>query len=129
MFTVAISFLLVGLTNKQPAEWTDIDVGGFILIALVVLLGFLAVEARAKEPIVPLDLFRNRVYTVSIMATFLAAFGFFAAIVFLPRWFQFVKGVSPTESGLQTLALLAGVIISSIVSGAIDQPHRASTRS
>jgi EmrB/QacA subfamily drug resistance transporter len=119
VFTVGISFLLVGLTNKGTGEWTDTNVGGFILFSLIVLAGFIAVEARAKEPIVPLDLFRNRVYTVSILATFLAAFGFFAAIVFLPRWFQFVKGVSPTESGLQTLALLLGVILSSIVSGAL----------
>ncbi|MFN8620687.1 MAG: MDR family MFS transporter [Chloroflexota bacterium] len=119
VFTVAISFLLVGLTNKQTADWSSFNVGGFIVIALIVGALFVVVEARAKEPIVPLDLFRNRVYSVSILATFLAAFGFFAAIVFLPRWFQFVKGVSPTESGLQTLALLLGVIISSIVSGAL----------
>ena len=119
VFTVAISFLLVGLTNKGSGEWTDVGVGGFILIALVLGTLFVLVESRAKEPIVPLDLFRNRVYSVSIIAVFLAAFGFFAAIVFLPRWFQFVKGVSPTESGLQTLALLVGVIVSSIVSGMI----------
>jgi EmrB/QacA subfamily drug resistance transporter len=119
VFTVGISFLLVGLTNKQSADWADVGVGGFILIALAVLALFVVIESRAAEPIVPLDLFRNRVYSVSILAVFLAAFGFFAAVVFLPRWFQFVKGVSPTESGLQTLALLAGVILSSIVSGAL----------
>ena len=67
----------------------------------------------------PWSSFRIRSYAVTIVATFLAAFGFFAAIVFLPRWFQFVKGVSPTESGLQTMALLLGVILSSIVAGAL----------
>jgi EmrB/QacA subfamily drug resistance transporter len=127
VFTVAISALLVGLTYKgvvdpstgQPYGWTDPIVGGLLLVALVVGAAFLLIESRAKEPIVPLDLFRNRVYAVSILAVFLAAFGFFAAVVFLPRWFQFVKGISPTESGLQTLALLLGVILSSIVSGII----------
>src|SRR5262249_51326391 len=78
---------------------------------------FLWIESRAKEPIVPLDLFKNRGYSSTILATFLSAIGFFGAIVFLPLWFQFVKGVSPTESGLQILALLAGLIISSIGSG------------
>jgi EmrB/QacA subfamily drug resistance transporter len=119
VFTVAISFLLVGLTNKQSADWADLSVGGFILIALAVGAVFVVIESRAKEPIVPLDLFRNRVYSVSIVSVFLSAFGFFAAVVFLPRWFQFVKNVSPTESGLQILALLAGVIISSVASGAL----------
>ena len=117
VFSVAISFFLVGLTNKQSGDWGDLGVGGFIVVGLVVGALFLLIEARAKEPIVPLGLFRNRIYAVSIAAVFLAAFGFFAAIVFLPRWFQFVKGVSPTESGLQSLALLLGVIISSVVSG------------
>ena len=56
---------------------------------------------------------------MTILATFLAAIGFFGAVIFLPRWFQFVQGVSPTESGLQILPLLAGVIISSIVAGAL----------
>ena len=80
---------------------------------------FLFIESRAAEPIVPLELFRNRNYSVTILATFLAAIGFFGAVIFLPRWFQFVQGVSPTESGLQILPLLAGVIISSIVAGAL----------
>jgi EmrB/QacA subfamily drug resistance transporter len=117
VFTVAISALLVGLTNKQFGEWTEPHVGGLVLLGLGLFLVFLLVERRAKEPIVPLDLWRNRTYASSIVATFLISFGFFGAVVFLPQWFQFVKGVSPTESGLQTLALLAGVIISSITAG------------
>ena len=51
------------------------------------------------------------------MATFLVSFGFFGAAIFLPQWFQFVQGATPTNSGLYSLALLAGLIISSIVSG------------
>lgn len=126
VFTVAISFLLVGLTNKgafdavgRVGEWTDLSVGGFIAVGLLLGALFMFVESRAREPIVPPALFRNRVYSVSMLATFLASFGFFGAAVFLPRWFQFVRGISPTESGLQSLALLAGLIISSIVSGAL----------
>ena len=56
-------------------------------------------ESRAKEPIVPLDLLRNRTYSASMVSTFFASFAFFGAIVFLPRWFQFVEGFSPTDSG------------------------------
>src|SRR5687768_14871933 len=57
IFTIAISFLLVGLTNKQFGEWTDPTVGGFILAGLVGTVFFILAEARAKEPIIPLDLF------------------------------------------------------------------------
>jgi EmrB/QacA subfamily drug resistance transporter len=116
-FTVAVSFLLLGLTNKQSADWAAFEVGGYLLISAVVGAVFLFIESRAAEPIVPLNLFRGRGYAVTILATFLASIGFFGAVVFLPRWFQFVQGVSPTESGLQTLALLGGVIVGSVGSG------------
>jgi len=117
VFTVAISTLLIGLTNKQFGEWNEPHVGGLVALGSVLFLVFLFIESRVKEPIVPLDLWRNRTYASSIVATFLISFGFFGAVIFLPQWFQFVKGVNPTESGLQTLTLLAGVIISSIVAG------------
>jgi EmrB/QacA subfamily drug resistance transporter len=127
VFTVAIGFLLVGLTNKSLADevtgrihdWSDPVVGGFIAIGLALGAVFLLIESRAKEPIVPLDLWRNRTYTASIVSTMFISFGFFGAIIFLPRWFQFVRGSSATESGYQMLPLLAGLIISSIVAGVL----------
>jgi EmrB/QacA subfamily drug resistance transporter len=119
VFAIGVVFLLLGLTNKQTADWTDVSVGGFLLIAALLTPVFLFIEARAAEPIVPLELFRNRNYSVTILATFLASIGFFGAVIFLPRWFQFVEGASPTESGLRILPLLAGVILSSILSGAL----------
>jgi len=122
MFTLALVPILVGLTNKQTADWTDPWVGGLIGLGLIVGLVFLWVESRAAEPILPLDLFRNRSYSVSLLATFLASFGFFGAIIFLPRWYQVVHGSSATESGYQLLPLLAGLIISSVISGQIVQP-------
>jgi EmrB/QacA subfamily drug resistance transporter len=119
IFTVAISFLLVGLTNKQFGEWTDQTVGGFIAIGLVGVVLFVLAESRAKEPIVPLNLFRIRTYTSSMISTFFASFAFFGAIIFLPRWFQIVHGFSPTNSGLAALPLMVGLIASSIASGLI----------
>ncbi len=119
IFTVAITFLLVGLTNKQFGEWTDTSVGGFIGVGLVGVVLFILAETRAKEPIIPLDLFRNRTYTSSMISTFFASFAFFGAIIFLPRWFQVVQGFTPTNSGLAALPLVIGLISSSIVSGLI----------
>ena len=77
------------------------------------------VESRAAEPIVPLGLFRTRAFTISVTSAFLVAFGFFAAVVFLPRWFQVVGGASATISGYQMLPLLGGVIISAVAAGQI----------
>ena len=65
------------------------------------------------------SLFRNRTVTVSIAAASWPAFGFFGAIIFLPRWFQVVHGSSATDPGYQMLPLLAGLILSSILSGQI----------
>jgi len=119
VFTLALVPILIGLTNKRSLEWTDPWVGGLMLIGFALGLVFLWVESRAAEPIVPLQLFRNRTYSASMAAAFLASFGFFGAIIFLPRWYQVVSGSSATESGYQLLPLLFGLILSSIVSGQI----------
>ena len=114
VFAAAIVPFLIGLTNKQTGQWTDPAVGG-----LVFGLVFLFVESRAKEPIVPLNLFRIPTFSISVAAMFLAAFGFFTLVIFLPRWFQTVGGNSATESGYSLLPLLAGLIFSAIASGQI----------
>ncbi len=117
VFIFAISALLIGLTNKQTSDWATPQVGGLLAISAVLIAVFAVVEHFAKEPIVPLDLFRGRTYSASIVSTFFVSFGFFAAIIFLPRWFQVVRGASATESGYQTLPLLIGLIASSIIAG------------
>jgi EmrB/QacA subfamily drug resistance transporter len=127
IFTVSISLLLIGLTNKgltnsathQLNEWTDPSVGGLIIAGLIGTLFFIFAEARAKEPIVPLHLWRSRTYSASMVSTFFAAFAFFGAIVFLPRWFQVVQSFTPTNSGFAALPLVIGLIFSSIASGII----------
>jgi EmrB/QacA subfamily drug resistance transporter len=125
IFTISMVFLLIGLTNKglqnpvthQINDWTEPTVGGFILIGIIGTILFLIAEARAKEPIVPLDLWKGRTYSATMVSVFFAAFAFFGAIVFLPRWFQVVEGFTPTNSGLAALPLMVGLIFSSIVSG------------
>ena len=119
LFIAALVPVLIGLTNKQFGQWTDPEVGGLIALGMLLGAAFVWAESRAKEPIVPLGLFRIRAFTASVLAIFLAAMGFFAAIVFLPRWYQVVAGSSATESGYQILPLLGGLIISAVVSGQI----------
>jgi EmrB/QacA subfamily drug resistance transporter len=121
VFTAAIAPFLIGLTNKQSpgAQWTDPAVGGLMLLGIVIGVVFLWIESRVPEPIVRLDLFRIPAFTISVAAMFLAAFGFFGAIIFLPRWFQVVAGTSATESGYNLLPILGALIISATLSGQI----------
>jgi EmrB/QacA subfamily drug resistance transporter len=119
VFALAIAPFLVGLTNKQSGEWTDPAVGGLMLAGLAFGALFLWIESRVPDPIVPLALFRSRSFSISVGAMFLAAFGFFGAVIFLPRWFQSVEGASATVSGYSLLPLLGALIVSAIVSGQI----------
>ena len=119
VFALAIAPFLIGLTNKQTGQWTDPAVGGLIALGLLFGAIFVWVESRVAEPIVPLGLFRIPTFSISVAATFLAAFGFFNAIIFLPRWFQTVGGLSATASGYNLLPLLGGLIFSAIASGQI----------
>jgi len=118
-FALAIAPFLVGLTNKQTGQWADPAVGGLILLGLAFGAVFVWIESRAQEPIVPLGLFKIRAFSISVTGMFMAAFGFFGAVIFLPRWFQSVAGASATESGYNLLPLLAALIFSAIVSGQI----------
>jgi drug resistance transporter, EmrB/QacA subfamily len=117
LFAAALVPILIGLTNKQSMDWTSPEVGGLIALGLALATVFLWVESRALQPILPLSLFRNRSISVSLLAVFLAGFGFFGAIIWIPRWFQVVLGSSATAAGYQILPLLAGLIVSSVVSG------------
>jgi len=119
LFTAALVPILVGLTNKQSAQWTDPAVGGLIGLGVAILAVFLVAQSRTAEPIIPLGLFRNRAFTISVAGAFLAASGFFTAVVFLPRWFQVVGGDSATVSGYQMLPLLGGIIVSATAAGQI----------
>ena len=119
VFAAAISLILIGLTNKGTGEWTDPAVGGLILAGLLITAVFIWIESRAEDPIVPLGLFRIRNFSVSVAAMFFAAFGFFGAVIFLPRWLQTVGGASATISGYNLLPLVGGLIVSATMSGQI----------
>jgi EmrB/QacA subfamily drug resistance transporter len=84
-------------------------------VALTVV--FLLVERRAAEPVIPLDLFRNRVFSAASAVGFVVGFAMFGALTFLPLFFQDARGISPTLSGLRLLPLMGGLLLASIGSG------------
>ena len=87
------------------------------MIALAGVLAFLRAESRAAEPILPLAMLRNRVVAVASAIGFVVGFALFGALTYLPLFQQVVRGASPTESGLQLIPVMAGVLIGSVGSG------------
>jgi EmrB/QacA subfamily drug resistance transporter len=118
-FIGAVVPVLVALTLAENGNWGDPAVIAGFVIGFLFLLAFIVAEAKAEDPMIPLDLFRNRTFTVSVIATFLFVFGFSTLIIFLPLWFQVVQGASTTASGYLLLPFLFGLIFSSIVAGQI----------
>jgi EmrB/QacA subfamily drug resistance transporter len=115
----ATSFILLTSLGGTTYAWSSAPI--WILGACgVVLVGiFVLVERKAKEPVLPLHLFRLRAFWVTSVVGFIVGFAMFGAITYLPAFFQVVLGVSPTFSGVQLLPLMAGLLLVSIGSGQI----------
>ena len=97
--------------------WGSTTMVAFAIAGVVGLALFVAVERRAAEPVLPLHLFSIRAFWVTSVVGFIVGFAMFGAITYLPLFFQIVHGESPTDSGLQLLPLLAGMIVCSTASG------------
>jgi EmrB/QacA subfamily drug resistance transporter len=97
--------------------WGSREILALIVLGVALLVAFVLVERTAPEPIVPLALFRNRVFTVTSAIGFIVGLALFGAVTYLPLYLQIVKGHSPTESGLLLTPLMAGVLVTSIGSG------------
>ena len=117
LLVAGVSTLLLGLVNGGDAGWASAQTIGLLGGGLLLSAAFLLWEARAAEPILPLRLFRNRIFSVSSGIGFAIGFAMFGAIVFLPVYLQIVRGVSPTQSGLELLPLMAGLFTASVISG------------
>jgi EmrB/QacA subfamily drug resistance transporter len=114
----AVTALLLYLDWAGKAYgWTAL--GPLALLAAAIVMGvlFVVVELRADEPIIPMRLFRNDVFAIGNLYTFLSGVAMFGAIIFLPFYLQIVKGLSPTMSGLAMLPMVLGLLGSSIASG------------
>ena len=99
--------------------WGSPMIIGLFIGSLVAIAAFVAVELRAKEPILPMRLFREPVFAVCCALSFVVGFAMLGALTFLPTFMQFVDGVSATTSGLHTLPMVVGLLTMSISSGVI----------
>jgi EmrB/QacA subfamily drug resistance transporter len=99
--------------------WTSPVIIALFVGSAAALGVFVWVETRAAEPILPMRLFASPVFTVCCILAFIVGFAMLGAMTFLPTFMQFVDGVSATESGLRTLPMVAGLLLTSIGSGQI----------
>ena len=97
--------------------WGSPTIIGLMIAGVVLLVAFVVTESRAAEPVLPLSLFRNSVFSLTSVIGFIIGLALFGSITYLPLFLQIVKGSSATASGLQLLPLMAGVLVASIGSG------------
>jgi EmrB/QacA subfamily drug resistance transporter len=97
--------------------WSSPVIIGLAVLAVVLAIGWWVSARYAAEPVLPLRLFRNRVFSVCAGIGFAAGFAMFGALSFLPLFLQVVRGVSPTISGVYLLPMVLGLLITSVGSG------------
>ncbi|WP_405133246.1 MDR family MFS transporter [Nocardia sp. NBC_01388] len=120
LISIGVTCLILGLEwGGQEYAWGSATILGLFAASAIALAAFVAVELRAEEPMLPMRLFRSNVFTVCSILSFIVGFAMLGAMTYLPAFLQYVKGVSATASGLQTLPLVVGLFTTSIISGTI----------
>ena len=118
LLAVALSSLvLIADLGGTTYPWTSSFMLGLGAAAIAATLGFIVVERRAAEPVLPLRLFENRAFWVTSSVGFVVGFALFGSVTYLPLFLQVAKGASPTGSGLQMLPMMGGMLTTSITSG------------
>lgn len=120
LISAGVSLLLLWVTFAgNEFDWISVPslvmVGGAALLLAIAVV----VELRVKEPVIPLRLFRGRTFTLAVAASISVGVAMFGTSVFLSQYMQLARGATPTESGLLTLPMVAGMLISSTVIGAL----------
>ncbi|MFH9721899.1 DHA2 family efflux MFS transporter permease subunit [Streptomyces sp. NPDC017254] len=117
--SVATCLVLVASLGGTTWAWGSPQIIGLAVLGVVLLVWFVYVERRAVEPVLPLALFRIRTFSLVAVISFVVGFAMFGAMTYLPTFLQVVQGVTPTMSGVHMLPMVAGLLISSTVSGQI----------
>jgi EmrB/QacA subfamily drug resistance transporter len=118
LLVAGVSALLLALSwgGTQYAWSSSLIIGLFVAGGVLAVL-FLLQESRVAEPILPLRLFRRATFALANAAGFVLGLVMFGSIIFIPLYLQIVKGATPTDSGLLMLPMMAGIIVTSVLSG------------
>ena len=116
---VSLLLLWVTFAGNRTFEWASVETlwmtgGAVLLLALFVL-----VELRSKEPLIDLSLFKNRTFTLSVVASIAVGLAMFGASVYLSQYMIMSRGATPTMAGVMTIPMMAGLLIVSTVAGTL----------
>ena len=113
------SLILLTTWGGSQYAWGSSPIIGLGVASVVLLAAFIWWERRVDDPLLPLGLFRSRVFTVANAMSFTIGMAMFGAIIFIPLFLQIVYGASPTSSGLRMLPLILGLLVATISSGRV----------
>jgi len=120
LLVAAVSALLLATVwGGDEYAWGSAQVVGLLVVGAALVGLFLLWERRVAEPVLPLRLFGNRVFTVSSLGGFIIGFCMYGAIIYVPLYLQIVNDATPTGSGIQLIPLMLGVVFGSVGSGRI----------
>jgi EmrB/QacA subfamily drug resistance transporter len=111
------ALILLATWGGTEYAWGSNEIVGLGIVGVVLLAVFVWWERRATEPILPLQLFRSRIFSVANAMGFTIGMAMFGAIIFIPLFLQVVYGASATGAGLRMVALMVGLLSASILSG------------
>ncbi|MFJ3324710.1 DHA2 family efflux MFS transporter permease subunit [Streptomyces griseus] len=117
--SVATALVLVASLGGTTWAWSSPQIIALAVLAVVLLVAFIAVERRAVEPVLPLKLFRIRTFSLVAVISFVIGFAMFGAMTYLPTFLQVVHDITPTMSGVHMLPMVFGLLITSTASGQI----------
>ena len=109
--------VLIASLGGTTWAWNSVEVWACGIGAVVLIAAFILVEQRVDEPVLPLRLFKNRVFTICSAMGFVIGLCMFGALSYIPLYMQVVNGNSPTVSGLRLLPMMAGLLVTSIGTG------------
>ncbi|WP_371665422.1 MFS transporter [Streptomyces sp. NBC_01241] len=120
LLTLGITaIVLVTTWGGSEYDWNSAVIMELIAIGVAALVGFLFVETKAAEPIIPLHIFRSHNFTLMSVVGFMVGFVMFGAVLFLPLYQQSVQGASATNSGLLLLPMLLAMMVVSLIAGRV----------
>lgn len=115
---IATAALILFVTwGGRDYEWSSPTIIGLIITSIVFAVIFVFVERRAAQPLISMDLFKNRNFTLATVAGLAVGVIMFGCLAYLPTYMQMVHHMTPTKAGLMMIPMMGGMIITSTVTG------------